>query len=343
MLFHKTVDRMKQKGSKALITFTKNGPYCSIGDFYIDPYKGVKNALITHAHADHARWGMQNYLSHFDNEGIMRHRISKDIQFQGVNYKEKTYINGVEIAFYPSGHIPGASMILLTHKGEKWCFSGDYKTENDGLSIPIEIPLCHHFITECTFGLPVFNWAAQTDVFESIKKFINMQFEAQKSVLITAYSLGKAQRLLYNLKAFKEHTVVHPSINSLNTIIKSRGYDIADDYAEKRKGKHPVLVILPPSASQGTWTKQFSPFELTNVSGWMAIRGNKRRQNIAQGFILSDHADFKGLIKTVEATQATHIYTTHGYTEVFAKYLREEKGLEATDLHVASNYDQAED
>jgi putative mRNA 3-end processing factor len=319
---------------QALIQFTPNGPFCPDGDFYIDPYRRVPKALITHAHADHARKGMGRYLSHHHNKGILQSRLDANLHFQGIHYGEELQIGGVKVCFYPAGHIPGSSMITIERKGEIWCFSGDYKCEDDGLSTPVEFPSCHVFITESTFALPVFDWKPQKDIFEEMHLWIREQFAQGISVVLFAYSLGKAQRLLYHLKEFQEKTVVHPTILKLNEVLINEGYPLSTAYlTEIKKAEKPLLYIMPPAASSDAKLKQLEPYAIARASGWSALRGMATREGINKGFIISDHTDWKGILHGVKETGAQKIYATHGYSAVLTRYLQE-CGWDAVDLRL---------
>ena len=183
--------------STDLLTFTKNGIFCPLADVYIDPSRPVKRAIVTHAHSDHARWGNKFYLSHKLNEQILRLRLGKDITLQTVDYKESIDINGVKVSFHPAGHIWGSCQIRVSYKDEVWVVSGDYKLENDGFSDAFEPVQCHAFITESTFGLPVFKWQPQETVYNDIRAWWNENASNGKTSILTAYALGKAQRLIH--------------------------------------------------------------------------------------------------------------------------------------------------
>lgn len=202
---------------------TPSGLYCEIGDFYIDPFKAVNRALITHAHSDHSRYGMNSYLSHHFNEGVMRKRLGDSIAFQGINYNEIININGVNVSFHPAGHIPGSAQIRLEHKGDVWVVSGDYKVNDDGLSTPFEPVKCRVFYTESTFALPVFHWGKQENVFAEIHEYWRECVSRGEHLILQAYSLGKAQRLLNNLDRSIGPIYCHGAVNEMNLALKSSG------------------------------------------------------------------------------------------------------------------------
>lgn len=315
----------------SLLTFTKKGIYCPPADVYIDPWRPVKKALITHGHADHSRWGNQHYLSTEKAAPVIRHRLGR-IQLSTVKYGEKTTINGVHFSFHPAGHIIGSAQIRIEYKGEVWVVSGDYKIENDGLAAPFEAVKCHTFITECTFGLPIYKWVEQKVVFESINNWWRQNKEEGKVSLLTAYSLGKAQRIIKYLDTSIGQIYTHGAVENTNAVIRTQGFDLpATTKVEGIKNSKDFIgnmVIAPPSAIGSSWVKRFKPLSIGMASGWMALRGARRRRAADRGFVLSDHADWEGLNQAIAATEAERIFVTHGYTEIFQKWLQEQ-GYEA--------------
>ncbi len=316
-----------------LIQFTEKGFYCAPADVYIDPWKAVPNAMITHAHADHARSGMGLYISHPLTIAILQHRISKKIQSQTVEYGEVLEKNGVKFSFHPAGHVMGSAMIRVEYQGEIWVLSGDYKMQDDGFTPIGDVPKCQHFITESTFGLPIFDWQPQQQIVDDITKWHEFNASTGQHSVILGYSLGKAQRLAYQLRHL--NVFEHPVIHAMHTHMRLFGipvpeHPLASKEAIKASGQ-PAMIIAPPGVSGTDWLNQFEPYSLGNASGWMALRGNRRRINADRGFAMSDHADWKGLLDAVKQSEAEHIYVTHGYSDTFAKYLRE-KGWDAREV-----------
>jgi putative mRNA 3-end processing factor len=320
-----------------LIQFTDKGLYCTKGDFYIDPWKPVDKAVITHAHSDHARWGSKYYLCHHLSKPLLQLRLGNN-NYQSIEWNESVYINGVQISLHPSGHIIGASQVRIEHQGEIWVISGDYKLENDGISTAFEPIACHHFITESTFGLPIYHWQPQHQIYASISKWIQQnQQDAQASVLI-AYSLGKAQRVLQAAATVTDNIFVHGAIWNTQEVLQAAGFQFPavkkitpDTPKELLKT---AVVIAPPSAEDSLWMKRFSPYKTGICSGWMQVRGNSRRQNADAGFVLSDHADWNGLLCAVQATKAQRVFVTHGFQAVFSRYLNE-LGIESHEVSTA--------
>lgn len=307
-----------------LIEFTKKGFYCPQGDFYIDPWRPVKNALITHAHSDHARYGHTNYLSHHDSIPVMQLRLG-DNNYEGVEFGEVRNINGVNVSFHPAGHIIGSAQIRLEYKGEIWVASGDYKIEGDGISPAFEPVKCHTFITESTFGLPVYQWDTQQHIFDDINNWWRSNQERNIASVLCAYSLGKAQRILFNLDKSIGPIYLHGTIYNMNQALVNAGMPLPDcpkaDTGMRKDTFRKAMIIAPPSAGGSSWLRKFAPASLGVASGWMAIRGTKRRRAADKGFALSDHADWKGLNDAIKATEAERIFVTHGYSSQFSKWL----------------------
>ncbi len=327
----------------ALLSFRPEGIYCDRGAFYIDPWRPVARALITHGHADHARSGMGQYLCTDIAAPVMRHRLG-DISLETVAYGEVREIGGVRVSFHPAGHVPGSAQIRVEHRGEVWVVSGDYKTEDDGLSTPFEPLRCHHFITESTFGLPVFRWQPQADIAAQINDWWRTCAAEGKVAMLGAYSLGKAQRLLSLLE---DHgpILTHGAVEGTNAVLRAQGIALPDTIQvtpDMRAKDYPGAVVLaPPSALGSTWARRFGPRETGFASGWMALRGIRRRRAGDRGFVVSDHADWAGLLRTIHDTGAEHIYVTHGYTEIFARYLNT-KGWTASVVKTEFGEDEEE-
>jgi len=313
---------------KSLIEFTESGFYCAAGDFYIDPWKPVKNALITHAHSDHLKYGSSNYLLHQNSLEVAKYRLNNNGNFQSIAYRKPLKINEVEVTFYPAGHITGSAQIKISNKKEVWVISGDYKTEDDGLCTPYEPVKCDHFVTESTFGLPVFSWQKQDEVFEQINQWWQNNKAENKCSVLGAYALGKAQRLLQGLDANIGKILTHGAIENVNEVLRNSGIilqkttQVSDQFT--KKDYVGSLVLATPSALNSSWMKRFGTCSTAVASGWMQIRGTRRRRSVDRGFVLSDHCDWKQLNDAIALTEAENIYVTHGYTDIFTKWLNEQ-------------------
>lgn len=319
----------------ALLEFTDSGIYCPKARVYIDPWKPVTKALITHGHSDHSRWGNKDYLCTTAAAPVIRYRLGEDIQLETVAYGEVRDINGVQFSFHPAGHIPGSAQIRAAFKGEVWVVSGDYKMENDGLSEPFEPIKCNTFISECTFGLPVYHWQAQEDIFTEINQWWFKNREEGKVSVISAYALGKAQRVLRHLNQEIGPVFTHGAVENVNEVLRQQGVSLPPTIRvtpeHKKSDFAGGLVITTPGSLGSPWMKKFQPYSTAMASGWMALRGTRRRRAADRGFALSDHADWRGLNEAIQLTGAESVYVTHGYTSIFRRWL-EEQGYDAHEV-----------
>jgi putative mRNA 3-end processing factor len=318
----------------ALIKFTDKGLFCPAGNFFIDPWKPVDKAIITHAHSDHARWGSNYYLCHHHSLPLLKLRLG-DIAIESLEWNETININGVKVSLHPAGHIIGSSQVRIEYDNEVWVISGDYKTEDDGISGRFEPVTCNVFVSESTFGLPIYHWKPQQEIFFSIKNWISENRDAGKTSVLIAYSLGKAQRVMQGIRDMNLKIFLHGAVWNVHQTLLEAGYDLPpaervlpETPKENFKGQ---LVIAPPSADGTPWMKRFSPYSVGVCSGWMQVRGNVRRRNADAGFALSDHADWKGLIDAVKATGAEKVFVTHGFQAAFSRFLNE-NGIVAAEV-----------
>lgn len=323
-----------------LLEINDCGIYCPQADVYVDPWKAVDKALITHAHSDHARWGSRLYLAHDDSEHILRLRLGQDIRLDTTPYGREHLINGVKISFHPAGHITGSAQIRLEYKGEVWVVSGDYKTEPDSTCTPFEPVRCHTFITESTFGLPVYKWKPQQEVFEEINAWWRQNASEGKASFLSGYALGKAQRLIANVDPSIGSIFVHGAVDNVNKALAQNGLELPASTRvnpEIPKSSYAgSLIIAPPSAFNTPWSRKFGPHSSAMASGWMNIRGSKKRRAVDRGFVLSDHADWHGLNEAIEQTGAERVLVTHGYTAAFSRWLQE-KGYDAQEVQTLYN------
>ncbi len=276
---------------------------------------------------------MGSYLTTPQALPVIRHRLGP-LAAQTLPFGERLAIGPVTVSFHPAGHVPGSAQVRVEHAGQVWVVSGDYKTEGDGLAEAFEPVRCHTFITECTFGLPVFRWRPQAQVVADIAGWWAANAAAGRTALIAAYSFGKAQRLLAALPP-QGPILTHGAVEEINQVLRAQGYPLPDTIRVTREvtaKTHPgALVIAPPSALATPWARRFEPAEEAMASGWMAVRGIRRRRGLERGFALSDHADWDGLNAAIAATGATRVLPTHGYTHAFARWLRD-RGLDAQPL-----------
>lgn len=318
-----------------LLQFTDKGIYCEQAGVYLDPWKPVDKALISHGHSDHAYFGHKYYLTSELAMPVIKHRLYLNDNIETVPYGESIVINGVNFSFHPAGHIPGSSQIRVEYKGEVWVFSGDYKLERDNISTPFEPVKCHAFITESTFGLPIYKWKPQAEVFADVNEWWRKNQAEGKTSVIAGYTLGKAQRILANVDSSIGKIFTHGAVDNINAVLRAQGLSLPDcprvsDEVKKEDIKG-SLIVCPPSAVGSTWMRRFLPYSLGVASGWMKLRGTRRRRGADRGFVLSDHADWDDLNKAILATAAERVFVTHGYTEIFAQWLRE-KGIDAKEV-----------
>ena len=329
-----------------LIVQRPEGLYCPPGDFYIDPWRPVGRAVITHAHADHARRGHSHYLAATPAEGVLRARLGQDITLQNLDYGEQLTHNGVTLSLHPAGHVLGSAQVRLAFGGQTWVASGDYKVSPDATCAPFEPVRCDVFITESTFGLPIYRWRPDAEVFADINAWWAGNAAVGKASVLLCYSFGKAQRILSGMDASIAPIVVHGAVQTLNTAYHNAGVllpetklvgDVTDAADFKR-----ALVLCPPGAAGGPWIKRFGDFSDGFASGWMQLRGARRRGGYDKGFVLSDHADWPGLMSAIGATGANRVIVTHGSVPVLVRYLAEQ-GLQAEAFHTEYGDDPVEE
>ncbi|MGL4309648.1 MAG: ligase-associated DNA damage response exonuclease [Paracoccaceae bacterium] len=314
-----------------VLTFTDRGIYCPAGDFHIDPWRPVDRAIITHGHSDHARPGHGRYLCTPEAAPVIRYRLG-DITLRTLPYGEGLRIGDATVSLHPAGHVPGSAQVRVEVAGQVWVVSGDYKVVPDGLSEPFESVACHAFISECTFGLPVFVWDDQAAVIDDINRWWAANRAAGRFSVIGAYSLGKAQRVLANVDNSIGPILTHGAVENVNEVLRGQGIALPPTLRVtpemEAKAHAGALVIATPSALGSPWMRRFGAASDGFASGWMRLRGVRRRRAADRGFVLSDHADWAGLNKAIRATGAERVFVTHGYTAPFRKWL-EAQGYDA--------------
>ena len=310
-----------------LIAPTPRGLYCAAGDFYVDPWQPVDRAVITHAHGDHARPGMGRYLCAERGLPVLRTRMGEEAVIEGLAYGERVDIQGVTVSLHPAGHVLGSSQVRIEHRGETWVVSGDYKLDPDPTCEPFEPVRCHAFITESTFGLPIYRWCTPGQTFARIDRWWRANAEAGRASLLFGYAFGKAQRILAGVDASIGEIIVHGAVEALNRGYRECGVALPEtrmvtDFAPRRSYAG-ALVVAPPSAQSTPWLRRFGDYSDAFASGWMTIRGARRQRAVDQGFVLSDHADWPSLQKAIAASGAERVYVTHGFIEPMVRWLRE--------------------
>jgi putative mRNA 3-end processing factor len=323
----------------SLIIPTDHGLYCPAGDFHIDPWRSdppVERAIVTHAHADHLRPGHRRYLCSRSGEAVLRQRVHPGAAVQTLPWGEAIDVGDVRVSLHPAGHLLGSAQVRVERNGEVWVVTGDYKTQHDR-SLPadekFEVVNCHTFITESTFGLPIYRWPPQKRVFSGIDAWWRRNIDAGRASVIFAYALGKAQRVLAGLDDSIGPIIVHGAVKRFVDIYREAGIALPRTQmvseVDRRQIRGRAMVVAPPSADGTPWLRRFGPISTAFASGWMQVRGMRRRRSMDRGFVLSDHVDWPALMSTIDATGADRIGVTHGYTAAVVRYLREVKGRDA--------------
>jgi putative mRNA 3-end processing factor len=311
-----------------ILQHTDHGFYCPAGDFYIDPVQPVPRAIITHAHADHFAPDCGAYLVAAAGAPVFRHRLGATAPIELLPYGETRTINGVTVSLHPAGHILGSAQVRVEHHGEVWVVSGDYKREPDRTCTPFEPVRCHGFVTEATFGLPVYRWPTQAAVFAQINDWWRENQRQGKASVIFGYSLGKSQRILAGVDASIGPIFTHGAVEILTDAYRAAGVDLpATTYVSDDIDKAAyagALIVAPPSARGTVWLRRFGDVSTGFASGWMRIRGTRRRRAVDRGFVLSDHIDWPDLMTTIQDTGAETIWVTHGYVAVVTRWLQEQ-------------------
>nr|WP_315219256.1 ligase-associated DNA damage response exonuclease [uncultured Duganella sp.] len=327
-----------------LVVVRKEGLYCVPGQFYIDPWRPVERAVITHAHGDHARGGHQHYLTAETGVNVVKSRLGP-IHIEGLAYGERVVHNGVTISLHPAGHVLGSAQVRMEYQGQVWVASGDYKVEADSTCTPFEPVRCDTFITESTFGLPIYQWQPQQEVYDDINDWWRANAEQGRASVMQCYSFGKAQRILSGLDPDIGPIICHGAVQTLNQVYRDDGVWLpptvmVGDVDKRDIGR--AMVIAPPSAAGSPWIKRFGDFSDAFASGWMQLRGARRRRGVDRGFVLSDHADWPGLMQAISATGAERVIVTHGSIPVLVRWLQQQ-GLQASGFDTEYGDDEADE
>ncbi|MEK6386256.1 MAG: ligase-associated DNA damage response exonuclease [Paraburkholderia tropica] len=319
--------------SSDLIVARPEGLYCPPGDFHIDPWRPVERAIITHAHADHARSGHARYLAAQAGLGVLLARLP-GISVQGVRYGEAVEINGVRVSLHPAGHVLGSAQVRVEHGGRVWVASGDYKVEPDPTCAPFEPVRCDTFITESTFGLPIYRWEPSADIFAGIDAWWRHNAAAGRASVLFCYAFGKAQRVLASVDCGIGPIFCHGAVETLNRAYREAGVAlpptrlVSEIAARDKSAFREALIVAPPSAQGSAWMRRFGDYSDAFASGWMRVRGMRRRRGVDRGMVLSDHADWPGLQQAIGATGAQRVIVTHGQIEPMVRWLASQ-GLDA--------------
>ncbi len=316
----------------AVVMPTERGLYCPAGDFYIDPWSRVDRAVITHAHTDHACPGSRRYLSSEDGWHVLQTRLGNAARIAALPYGRQLRLGDVLLSLHPAGHILGSVQVRLEYRGWVTVVSGDYKRQSDPTCRPLEPLACHEFISESTFGLPVYRWPPAERVLAEMEDWWRENQAAQRTSVVFAYSMGKAQRILASLDLTIGPVFVHPAIAELLPAYRAAGVRLPRtrllDAEAIRACRGQGLVLAPPAGRNPRWLHECGPVASAMASGWMVLRSARARRTGQRGFVLSDHADWDGLLETIRVTGAETVGIMHGYTDALIRQL-EKEGREA--------------
>jgi putative mRNA 3-end processing factor len=325
---------------KPLVESRPEGMYCPAGDFYIDPWLPVREAIITHAHADHARPGSRHYHCTTASLPLLRWRLGEQA-FIAHEYGERFELGGAQLSLHPAGHMLGSAQVRIESEGRCWVVSGDYKRELDPTCAPFEVLACDCLVTEATFALPVYRWSPTHEVVDEMLDWWRACRSRDETAVLFCYALGKAQRLLAEMAVrlprleWTNHPVyLHGAMAMPTSIYRDAGVPLLPTtlVADTERGACTGgLVLAPPSAAGSPWMRRFGRQSTGFASGWMKLRGNRRRRGFDRGFVVSDHADWPSLLRTVEESGASQVLATHGNAHSFVRFLRE-RGVDAAEL-----------
>jgi putative mRNA 3-end processing factor len=315
-----------------LIQETPAGLYCEPGDFYVDPWLPVARAIVTHAHADHARPGQGRYLTTVEGQNVLRVRVGASAQIDTLPFGEPILVHDVRVSLHPAGHILGSAQLRLERHGHVCVVSGDYKTEPDSTCQAFELVKADTFITESTFGLPIYRWPRHETLWQEINDWWRTNAVEGRTSIVFAYALGKAQRVLMGLDVTIGPIFGHGAVEIMNTAYRQSGVSLpatryVGDTGPDQNWER-ALVIAPPLAMGSVWLRRFGDISTAFVSGWMLVRGTRRRRSVDRGFPLSDHADWPALQSVIRESGAERIYVTHGHVTPMVRWLRE-RGVDA--------------
>ncbi len=341
----KSFNRHKSNMSD-LIVLTDRGLYCEAGDFYIDAWKPVHRTFVTHGHGDHAHAGIAEYWCASASAAILRWRLGEQ-NIVTLDYGVQQQLGSVLVSLHPAGHILGSAQVRVEKDGEVWVSTGDFKRQPDPTCAPFEVVRCDVFICEATFAFPVYAWPSIDEEIERLLQWLAHCAQEKKAALLYAYSLGKAQRILAALEGRLESPVLlHGAMAKGVEVYREVSVAMA---ATQKVSELPIdtdfsgrLVLAPPSAQGSAWTKRFGAQEQARASGWMQLRGNRRRSNVQRGFVISDHVDWLDLIRTIQECGARRVLATHGNTDALIPYLEQVMSLQAERLRTVYG-DEEED
>ena len=307
-----------------ILSTRPEGLYCAAGDFFVDPPRPVHRAVVTHAHSDHARPGHAHYLAADESATVLRERLG-EISLQTLAYGERLRCGDASVSLHPAGHVLGSAQVRIEVHGQVWVVSGDYKRAADPTCEAFEPQACHVFITEATFGLPIYRWQPAERTFAEINEWWRDNAALGRASVLFCYAFGKAQRILSSIDPTIGPILTHGAVERLTGAYRRQGIRLpptryAADVQDKELLRR-ALVLAPPSAANTPWVRRFPDYSPAFASGWMQVRGARRQRRVERGFVLSDHVDWPGLIETVRATGAEKVLVTHGIGDPLVRYL----------------------
>jgi len=299
--------------------------FCEAGEFFIDPVKPVAHAIITHAHADHARKGSKEYLTATPGLNVLRTRLPPRAVIHTAAYGENLSFNGVRVSLHPAGHMLGSSQVRIEHQGEVWVVSGDYKVASDPTCAAFEPIRCHTFITESTFALPSFHWPDQATVWAEISDWWRLNRGWGRASVLYCYAAGKSQRVLAGLDASLGPIITHEKVETVNHDYRASGVELPSttsmDDAPESTDWGSALILAPPQVRDGRWLRRVGTRSTAFASGWMCTKGSCAKHRVDQGFVLSDHADWSEILWAIRETGAERVLVTHGYVSQLVEHL----------------------
>lgn len=317
-----------------LLSPTPSGLVCEVGAFVVDPMRATKVSVVTHAHADHARPGAEVVHCSAEGAAVTRRRVGDACRIVAHEWGEPFVLGDATVSLHPAGHIRGSSQVRVEAGGEVWVVSGDYKREADPTCTPFEVVPCDVFVSEATFALPIYRWRPTAQVVGEIHDWWRQNADEGRCSMLFCYALGKAQRVLAGLAAHTDRPIyVHGAVEPLTAAYRDEGVHMVETLpiGDRKDGFTGELVLAPPSASRTPWMRRFKNVQTGFASGWMRVRGRRRGRGWDRGFVLSDHADWRGIVETALATGARRVLAHHGRTDVLVRYLRD-RGIDAAAL-----------
>ena len=330
-----------------VLKITPAGLYCPAGDFYIDPLRPVPRALITHGHADHARAGHDAVMATADTLAIMALRYGTGFTQlrQVAEYGETIKVGDIQVSFHPAGHVLGSAQIALELGGYRLVVSGDYKRAADPTCLGFEPLRCHAFISEATFGLPVFR---HPDAAGEIDKLLaSQQLFPERTHIVGVYALGKAQRMMALLRGagYGRPIYIHGALERLTTYYQDVGFELGEIRKAALTDRAKLggeIVLCPPGAIKELWARKFPDPITVAASGWMRVRARARQKGVELPLIVSDHADWEDLCATVVETGCEELWVTHGEAEALVHWAKTQ-GIDAQPLHLIGYGEETED